>query len=113
MQTDVDLLNEPRFGFGAGLQVASFLQALSPRRSNLDIDCRWCAGSPSRSAHRYAILSSSCRWARAPMELTRAPLSCVQNATPRDADRKPSHWPTVDGTIDIISRAHDRFVGAE
>ena len=27
-QTDVDLLNEPRFGFGAGLLVASFLQAL-------------------------------------------------------------------------------------
>jgi hypothetical protein len=35
MQTGVDLLNEPRFGFGAGLLVASFLQALSPRRSNL------------------------------------------------------------------------------
>ena len=27
-QTGVDLLNEPRFGFGAGLLVASFLQAL-------------------------------------------------------------------------------------
>jgi len=27
-QTDVDLLNEPRFGFGAGLLVASFLQVL-------------------------------------------------------------------------------------
>ena len=28
MQTDVDLLNEPRFGLGAGLLVAGFLQAL-------------------------------------------------------------------------------------
>jgi hypothetical protein len=26
-QTDVDLLNEPRFGFGSGLLVAYFLQA--------------------------------------------------------------------------------------
>jgi hypothetical protein len=28
MQADLDLLNEPRFGFGSGLFVASFLQAL-------------------------------------------------------------------------------------
>jgi hypothetical protein len=28
MQTAIDLLNEPRFGFGAGLLVASLLQSL-------------------------------------------------------------------------------------
>ena len=51
------------------------------------------------------------------MELTRSPCLApgarrVQNATLRDAARKPSRRPTVDGTIDIISPAHDRFVGA-
>ncbi len=52
------------------------------------------------------------------MELTTPPCLApgarrVQNATLRDADRKPSHRPTVDGTIDIVSPAHGRFVGAE
>lgn len=27
--------------------------------------------------------------------------------------KSPSHRPTVDGIIDIISPAHDRFVGAD